>query len=289
MAAIGEDLAQALIRALRRALRPFVRVLIRYGVGYRAFVTVAKQVYVSVAAEEFRIANRHHSISRIAILTGLPRKDVAQTLKEGTGDLAARPGENHGRIARILSGWRHDHRFLDSRGRPSALPFAGRGASFSKLVRRYGADVPARAALDEMLRMEAVRKRKDGYLLLVAETFVPADLELDKLDILGADVADLVAAIDHNLVAEPAERFVQRKSTYDNVPRQDAVKLHKLATKYAERFIARIDALFAKHDRDVNPSLKGTDRERVVVGVWYFAEDYKAESDDRGALEEDSE
>ena len=271
-----DEVTAALRAALARLLIPLVRILIRYGVTYGAFADIAKRVYVRVASEDFRIAGRKQSASRVALLTGLPRKEVAR-VKTGVREAHAR-GERHSRIARVISGWRHDKRFLDSRGRPAALPIEDGAASFATLVRRYGADVPARATLDELLRMHAVEKLKDGRVRLLAQNYVPADLEIDKFGILGADVADLVSTIDHNLVAEPADSFLQRKVTYDNVPEDAAPKLRKIVAAYAEKLTTRVDALLAKHDRDINPNVKGRGRKRLVLGVWYFGEDHPQES-----------
>ena len=40
------------------------------------------------------------------------------------------------------------HDFLDARGRPAALPVAGKGATFTELIRRFSGDVPVRAFID---------------------------------------------------------------------------------------------------------------------------------------------
>jgi hypothetical protein len=271
-----KDATSALTTALARLLAPIVRVLLRYGISYGAFAELAKHVYVRVAAEHFRIAARKQSTSRIALLTGLPRKEVARLLHEPAAADAV-SGEEHSRLARLISGWRHDRRFLDARRKPAALPFEGGDRSFAELVRRYGSDVPARATLDELLRLEAVERLKDGRIRLIVESAVPIAAEIDKVEVLGADVADLVSAIDHNLLCKRGDEFLQRKVAYDNLPRDAADKLRTVIRSDAERLIEKVDAAFAKHDRDLTATVKGSGRRRVVLGIWYYEDDFADE------------
>jgi hypothetical protein len=72
-----------------------------------------------------------------------------------------------------------------------------KGASFSSLVADHGADVPPRAVLDELLRVGAVDHLEDGRLRLVERAYIPQTDEDGKLEILGTDVADLLASIEH--------------------------------------------------------------------------------------------
>ena len=274
----GAAVARALATAVTRLLIPLVRILLRYGVTYAAFVDISKRVYVRVAARDFQIAGRKQSAARISVLTGLPRKDVARLLVIADDDLAI-AGERHSRIARVLSGWRNDPRYCDARGRPAALPFDDDGPSFSELVRRYGGDVTARATLDELLRVGALQKLRDGRLRPAAAPFVAADREIDKLGILGDDVADLVGAIDHNLLNGTHEPFFQRKIAYDNVPAESVPRLRADVAADAEQLLVKHDAAISQHDRDVTPTVRGNGRKRVVVGVWYYEHDYVEDED----------
>ena len=70
-----EDLKQGLITAYRRLMRPLIRILIRNGVAYGEFAEIAKEVYIDVAASDFKVPHRKMSQARISILTGLTRKE----------------------------------------------------------------------------------------------------------------------------------------------------------------------------------------------------------------------
>jgi hypothetical protein len=126
--------------------------------------------------------------------------------------------------------------------------------------------------LDELLRVGAVRQMKDGRIRLQARFYVPEQSEEDKLHILGTDTADLIATIAHNLTPNATPRF-QRKVMYDNVPVEAVRKFKLLSANRAQVFLEGIDSWLSGWDRDVNPSMQGTGRKRVGIGVYYFEDD----------------
>jgi len=262
---------EALLDALGRVLAPVVRILLRYGVTYRAFAEVAKRTYVRVAVDDFSIPNRKSSTSRIAVLTGLTRRDIASLLRSTEG---VDPEERINRAARVVAAWRRDPQFSGKGGRPLALPFEGdTDPTFSTLVRLYGSDVPARATLDELLRVGAVEKTRNGRVRLVARAYVPAASELDAIAILGSHVPDLVGSIDHNLEAKAEQPYLQRRVVYDNVPVEHADALRTEVADKGQALLERLDRTLAKHDRDASKGVKGSGRKRIGLGIYYFEED----------------
>ena len=69
---------QILVAAVARLLKPLVRVLLRNGVSYGTFADIAKRQFVEVARNEFSIQGRKQSLSRVSVITGLTRKEVAR-------------------------------------------------------------------------------------------------------------------------------------------------------------------------------------------------------------------
>ena len=59
------------------------------------------------------------------------------------------------------------------------------------------------------------------------------------IDILGADVADLITTIDHNLQHGAADPRFQRKVMYDNVPAEAVEEFRKLSAKQAQELLER--------------------------------------------------
>ena len=262
-----------IIAALTVLLRPLIRILLRHGIPCDVLSAVARQVYVRVAAEEFVLPGKKQTTSRVSILTGLTRKEVRRIMTSVDVE-DQKTTDRYNRAARVITGWVRDKEYHDKAGDPLALPVEGENASFGALVRCYSGDMPVRAMLDELLRVGAVRMTKDGRIRLKARFYVPEQSETDKLQILGTDTADLIATIAHNLTAKAVPRF-QRKVMYDNVPVESVQEFQRLSANRAQMFLEGIDSWLSQHDRDVNPSVKGTGRKRVGIGLYYFEDDVK--------------
>lgn len=237
---------------------------------YAAFAELARAVYVDVALREFEIPGRKQTISRVAVLTGLTRKEVLRLMRmTETAEAAARPH----RVERVVSGWVRDPTFI-AVGEPAVLPLDGAGASFEELVRRYSGDMTPRAVLDELVRVGVAEQVDGGRVRLLRRAYIPGGGEVEKLPILGTDVRDLITTIDHNLIVPPAEAWLQRSVAYDNLPEEYVRRLRAAVSRGGQDFLERWDRELASHDRDVNPSIEMSGRMRAVIGVYYLEETY---------------
>lgn len=266
-------LNQTLTTVARQVLRPLVRVLLRNGMSFKAFAEIAKHVFVDVSLRELDIPGKKQTLSRVSILTGLSRKEVQQVVSRPQM-AKEKSQERYNRAARVIAGWVRDRDFTDARGDPQALESDGTHGSFAQLVKRYGGDVPARAVLDELLRVGAIESLNDGRVRLLARAYVPRTSDREKLDILGSDVAHLIATIDHNLQHGDTDPRFQRKVMYDNLPREAIAAFRALSGEHAQRLLEELDRWLSAHDRDTNASVEGTGRRRAGVGIYYFEEDY---------------
>ena len=261
----------ALSTATRNLLYPLVRIFLRNGKAARSFYDLVKQVYVDLARAEFGIQGKKATVSRIAILTGLTRKEVKALLAEpprGDGGME----EEYNRAARVIAGWLRDARFSDGRGHPAPLPLEGKRNSFAALVKVYSGDIPVRAMLDELLHAGAVQQTKDGRICLRSRGYIPQKSAPEKLNILGTDTADLIATIDHNVYVNPKKPRFQRKVMYDNVPVEAAQEFQAIAAARCQELLEALDRWLSTRDRDVNPSTKGSGRVRLGVGLYHFEE-----------------
>ncbi|HSN19446.1 MAG TPA: DUF6502 family protein [Usitatibacter sp.] len=265
-----KDARSALHAAVMRLLRPLVRILLHHGVPFATFAEIARWVYVEVAEKDFALPGRKQTDSRVSVLTGLTRKDVARIRKvEKPEDEASALSYN--RAARVVSAWVREYPMEGTSSGVAPLPLEGR-RSLSELVRRHSGDMPVRAVVDELLRVGAIRLRENGEAELLQRHYLPPQGERRKLVYLGDDVADLIATIGHNLRARPSETLFQRKVFYDNIPAEHLESVRAVARKRGE---AAIDALvhdMGMHDRDANAKVDGSGRFRAMVGIYYHEE-----------------
>ncbi|HZD54752.1 MAG TPA: DUF6502 family protein, partial [Candidatus Aquicultoraceae bacterium] len=208
-----------------------------------------------------------------SILTGLSRKEVLRVSRlPGGDDLGA--SQRYNRAARVISGWVRDRTFTDASGSPAELALEDEHAGFGALVRRYSGDSPPRAVLDELLRVGAVTLAPEGKIRLVERSYIPTKGEIEKIGILGTDVADLISTIDHNIL-QPESPFYQRKVCYDNLPAEALPELKALAGGQSQELLESLDRWLSGRDRDFDPRVGGTGRKRAGIGIYYFEGDYK--------------
>ena len=107
---MSESVKTGLLAAYSRLMRPLIRILLRHGVTYAEFSEVVKTVFVTVAAQEFRVPGKKMSKARIALVTGLTRKEV-QRLSSVDQKERFSVKTNLSRIGRVLTGWHTDPDF----------------------------------------------------------------------------------------------------------------------------------------------------------------------------------
>jgi len=269
---MGENIKIRLYGSVVKMLRPLVRILLRYGVSFGEFAEMARWLFVDVADRDFSLAGRKQTISRISVITGLNRKDVTRLKKINIyEDKDITPGIN--RAGRVISGWVRDKKFHDKQGNPAALPLEGKKQSFANLVKQYSGDMPVRAVLDELLRVDAVSKDESNTVSLLTKAYIPKNIDTEKISILGAVAADLISTIDHNLSDLEELPFFQRKVMYNNIPAEAVAGFREISFTESQRLLEKLDVILAEQDRDLNPDIKGSGRKRLGVGIYYFEED----------------
>jgi Family of unknown function (DUF6502) len=263
----------SLISAFRRLMRPLVRILIRHGVSFPEFAEIAKLVYVETAASDFPLDERKVSGARIAILTGLTRKDVKRIMEGRNGSELVT--NNLSRAGRVLTGWHQDSDFLATHyGVPRDLPFDDpNDVSFTELVRRYSGDMPARAMLEELLRVGAVIKTEDDALRVAARSYNPSPFNPDAVARIGITMHDLAATLDHNLnpARKTRSRFERRVYATEGLSKQYVEQFHDLIKQRGQQLLETLDNWLTM--READPSEETENINRIGVGIYLFEDD----------------
>lgn len=260
------NLRQALHNAVLQLLRPLVRVLLRHGLAYDEFAELARRAYVDVAERDFPVAGRKQTASRVSVITGLNRKEVArlQALNAQGDGGGAELARTMNRAARVVAGWLHEH--TPRGGEPVAID----AEQFAALVRKHSGDMPARAVLDELRHAGALQVGEDGRYRLAAQGYVPQHTDVRKIGLLGQHAAELLGAIEHNLANPPEQAWLQQRVFADHIPadRIDTVR-HRLRDTGLQALAATRDTLI-EHDGGDTAPLPGA--RRVTLGIYYFEE-----------------
>lgn len=266
-----------ILLALARLLRPIVRVLLHNKVSYHTFDAIARQVFVEVAERDFALDGRKQTNSRIAVITGLSRKEVLRIKRlEPLADQQL--DRQFHRAARVLAAWSHGGDFADQDGTPRVLPFDGERGSFSALVGQHSGDMPARAVLDELAAAGVVRVDEQRRVHLLKKAYVPSNDATQIMKILGTDVGDLAETISHNLGAGEQDSRFQLKVAYDNLPRESIERFHQMVSEQGYDLLVEFDRWLSQQDRDINPEVEGQGRVRAGVGIYFFQEEQQEAS-----------
>lgn len=131
-----------------------------------ALVRAAKLAYVRAAIKRLTAEGRTKTnISRLSVVTGMTRKEVASYMLYKARTAAAGPKKQmEHRALRVLRAWTTDPRYKTISGKVVDLPMEGEGKTFASLVRSYGGDVTTVAVLRELERLRAVTRTNSGLL-----------------------------------------------------------------------------------------------------------------------------
>src|ERR1700758_5769865 len=78
---------EQVLQSTRQWLEPLVHILLVCGITWREFADLGKTSYVDVASKQFGKRGRPTNVSRTAVMTGLPRREV----RKQRARLAANP------------------------------------------------------------------------------------------------------------------------------------------------------------------------------------------------------
>jgi hypothetical protein len=206
-----QPLKAAIQAAVLRLLDPLVRWLLEAGMGVGDLLTLTKIAYVRAARDQGLEsgAEQRPNASRIAVVTGLTRGEVASILASGAADRPHDRGRQ--RAERVLSGWWNDSEFQDPSGRPAILSVRGNRRSFAALVQRYsGERWRVATILDELLRVKAVRRLASGRLEALSRTYATVRWDPDGVTAFGEQLNEHCATLLHNLKFPARPRYVRR-------------------------------------------------------------------------------
>jgi hypothetical protein len=253
-------------------LRPLARILLRFGIGFREFAEISKTAFVDVASTDFGIRGRPTNISRVAVMTGLTRKEVKRIrdkISSGEEKLSVRTTP----LCEVLHKWHAEEEFLDKSGRPATLPFSGDDNSFAGLVRRFGGDIPPGAMRTELKRVGAIQEDEEGNLTVVRRSVTPSGQHDNLIAALAHSAYPLLSTIAHNIHTDDAnERWAQFTAFTQAVKSSDVPRLRRISFDRLTETTESFDDLFMTYESLKESSAKINDRNTIAVGVFYFQE-----------------
>ena len=256
-----------LIRACYSVMLPIARLLLRSGVGFKEFSEVSRLAFVEVATTDYGLRGRPTNLSRVAAMTGIPRKQVKRLRATGTG---LRDGiqVELGLLNDVMERWYTDEDYLDSKQRPKLLGMKGTCASFEKLVKACAADVPAGAVKVELIRFGSAEERPGGRLRALRRGLLPEGLDEKVVTALAFSLRALASTIAFNTSVSRlgARGRIERFCVSDTMADESIRAMHPILRERVQAFADEMTGLLAQPKHPVRGR-------RVGVGVFYYEDD----------------
>lgn len=265
---VTNDVQTRLLATVYACMRPLARVLLRSGITYKSFADVAKSAFVHEALLEGDAKGRVTNASRVAVRTGLSRKEVRRVSEETrTGVAGGEKADHAGPPGKVLHAWHSDPRFVDDEGKPRDLLFEGLSPSFTDLVRAEAGDVPPGAVRAELLRAGAVVDLENGALRPTKRYFVPGDFDEKAITVMSGMLYPFLVGLDHNSNPQRSSAGFIQRIAYVKLPPADREPFRAWSREQATRFIESVDDWLMRRqlsiEDDAGEPISG-------VGVFYY-------------------
>jgi len=269
---MGDSVKQALLAAFRVLMGPLVRILLRQGISYAEFSEVAKAVYVEVALKDFKVSGRRATRTRIAVMTGLTRKEVKRVIDEAVKERFELK-TSFNRLGRVLVGWHTDADFTGPYGMPLELEYETGNPNeptFSVLVKRHSGDMSPRSILDELVRVGAIRETEVGWFRVMRREYIPEAQGAHTFERTGVVVRNFVNTVEFNMtkLAPGKGRFERHVTADDGIRREDLPKFDHYLRERCQVLLEEIDNWLAGLPKP-DPK-KGDDVIHTGIGIYHY-------------------
>ncbi len=249
-------------QAVAALLKPCLRFCMRNLISLQEVIRIAKATLVDLAIEELESKNEPVNTSRIALLTGVHRKDV-QYIRDQGG-----PKQRPSLFAqRLLARWENDARYRTANGKCRVLRCDGERSEFWALVQSVSREINPASALSDLESRGAVVRRGDTVRLVYEfERLGSNPIEGYRLGAL--DAQDLLEAVQDNIQAPSVDPNLHLRTEFDNIFASDIPKIRRWLLLEGSKFHRRVRAYLSRFDRDLRPERVDPAGVKIVVGAY---------------------
>jgi hypothetical protein len=280
------DATEQIARAAMAAFEPFVRLFLDLGMSSPEVETLLRAVFVHETHRLLQTRDdvkRPVSHSKVALVSGVHRNTVSQILSGTEGPKIAYSRDDWSqRAGRVLRAWYGDAAYMEEKkGRPTPHVLEIRSPdpqkrTFWTLCSQYAPSIWPATILDELLRVKAVKKRKNGTVEALRDGYAGPNAKVAAIEEMGERGRDLLGTLLHNLLAPPENQRVVETMVNMDVDVDYAKVLRRIFTQRAQ-------ALAASVESELNSGLakrKGSNgSKRIRMGLTIFAFEGEAQDE----------
>jgi predicted transcriptional regulator len=210
-------------------------------------MTAFKYVFVDSAMEDY-LEQTNASISRIGILTGLPKTEVAgiRDTEPESKAVAARMNAS----VQVLSAWHADPEFTGPYGIPLELTYES-STGFDGLADRYGNGLPTEEILNDLIRAGCVARGKRRTVKVIRRSYLSGNIDPASIGYAGRCLKTLAETLEFNLErSETQEKRFQRQliSTL-GIRASDLPAFNELLKEAGQKFLEDLDSWTTEREK----------------------------------------
>jgi hypothetical protein len=271
-----DTIKEATIGTLKQVVDPLVGLMFEGGITVQEFCHLLRERAVRSAANRIRKEGGRISKSRVAIITGLPRAEVARILRMDDNKSHKSGGQHP--IRKVLAGWHDNQRFLSSTGEPAVLPMFGLRRSFEQLIAAYGGGIPVRAMLDQLTQIDAVEVLPGQRVRAKSRVPIFTGLTTNAIAAIGDRTGDLLATLNSN-VGTIANPLFEGTAVVTDIDIDAVPLLRRELAEQGAAFIDGANSLLARSRSKPRRTLGRPSKCRIGVTVYYFQNDITEDAD----------
>jgi len=253
-------------------MRSICRLLLRHEIGFREFSDLAKIAFVQVATEDYGIRGRPTNISRVAVMTGLTRKEVKR-IRDLNNEFGSEFLSRRNPLAELLHYWNTDKDYSDQGGKPKILPLDGENVSFRALVKRCAGDIPVGAMRTELIRIGAISEAENGMLMVNMREHLPNDVNDRLINGIEYGLRTLASTVDYNGDPKTKNPRSQKFIHSSEISRDQLPWLEAIIREKIENFSIETDDLLSTAEAQSSDKDGSEQCPTVGVGIYFYSDE----------------
>jgi hypothetical protein len=273
-----DPLKEAALVTIRRIVDPLIALMLDTGITVQELGRLVRERAVRTAAARIAQESGRPSNSRVAIVTGLARSEVARILK--MNEAVRRPSLEQHPARKVLTAWHEDRQFLDSTGDPAVLPIFGKRRSFEKMVTSYCIGIPVRAMLDQLSQTNSVEVLPGQRVRVKSRVPMFKGMNRNAIANIGDRAEDLLGTLGHNLRVVSAPPLFEATTLISDIDLDAIPFVRRQIAEQGTAFIDGTTTLLSRSRAKATLLRRGKRApRRLGVTVYYF----ESESEDGNA------
>ncbi len=251
---------------LELLVRPIVRYCLSSGHSIQELVEVIKTSFVRVAEEELQKDLSEINLSRISVMTGLHRTEVARIRSAG----GIPDSTSIGVLGRVIGQWEQDVRYQDKEGKPRALTYQGEKSEFFTLVKLVTKNVKPATVLFELERSGNVVRTEQGLKFARQLGGVEGD-PVRSFSLLSRSLDALIRGSVQNIANLRKTANLHIHTEYDNLVASSLPTVERWLLDEGKVFHRQARDYLSKLDRDISTEVSAESEAGARVTVVAFS------------------